>query len=96
LTFKTVIKLLPNLEVGTTLTSVSGFTLPKISHVTVKIYNLLGQRVRTLVEGVREAGPHVVVWDGRDELGKVVSTSIYLYRLQSEVFVRARRMVLVR
>jgi len=96
LTFKTVIKLLPNLEVGTTLTSVSGLTLPKTSHVTVEIYNLLGQRVRTLVEGVKEAGPHAVVWDGRDELGKIVPTGIYLYRLQSADFVRVRKMVLVR
>jgi len=37
-----------------------------------------------------------VVWDGRDELGKIVPTGIYLYRLQSADFVRVRKMVLVR
>jgi len=72
------------------------FTLPQKAHVTLEIYNLLGQRVRTLVEGVKEAGPHAVVWDGRDELGKIVPTGIYLYRLQSADFVRVRKMVLVR
>jgi len=102
LTFKTVIKLLPNLEIGTTLTSVSGFTLPKISHITVKIYNLLGQRVRTLVDGAIDAGSHTVVWDGRDEFGKTLPSGLYLYRLQAGQgkgqgdFVRVRKLVLVR
>ncbi|RKY89829.1 hypothetical protein DRQ15_08705, partial [candidate division KSB1 bacterium] len=72
------------------------FTLPQKAHVTLEIYNLLGQRVRTLVEGVKEAGSHSVVWDGRDEWGKIVPTGIYLYRLQSADFVRVKKMVLVR
>ena len=72
------------------------FTLPQKAHVTLEIYNLLGQRVRTLVDGAIDAGSHTVVWDGRDEFGEIVPTGIYLYRLQSADFVRARKMVLVR
>jgi len=72
------------------------FTLPRTTHVTLEIYNLLGQRVRTLVDGAIDAGSHTVVWDGRDEFGKIVPTGIYLYRLQSADFVRVRKLVLVR
>jgi len=78
------------------------FTLPRATHITLEIYNLLGQRVRTLVEGVKEAGPHAVVWDGRDEFGKTLPSGIYLYRLWAGQgkgqgdFVRVRKMVLVR
>ncbi|MCD6166789.1 T9SS type A sorting domain-containing protein, partial [bacterium] len=70
--------------------------LPRTTHVTLEIYNLLGQRVRTLVDGAIDAGSHTVVWDGRDEFGKIVPTGIYLYRLQSADFVRVRKLVLVR
>ncbi len=78
------------------------FTLPQKAHVTLEIYNLLGQRVRTLVEGVKDAGSHRVVWDGRDEFGKTLPSGVYLYRLRAgqgkgqEDFVRVKKMVLVR
>ena len=78
------------------------FTLPRTAHVTLEIYNLLGQRVRTLVDGAIDAGSHTVVWDGRDELGSSLSSGVYLYRLRAvqgkgqEDFVRVKKMVLVR
>ena len=77
------------------------FTLPNSSLVTLEIYNILGQRVRTLVEGMKEAGSHSVLWDSRDQFGKVVPSGIYLYRLKADLagqadFVRVKKMLLVR
>ena len=72
------------------------FTLPQKAHVTLEIYNLLGQRVRTLVEGAREAGSYSIVWDGRDERGRVVSSGVYFYRLRAGELVRASKMLLLR
>ena len=74
------------------------FSLPQASHVSLEIYNLLGQKVRTLVEGAKEAGSHSVIWNGRDESGKVLSSGIYLYRLKTEQgdFVQVKKMLLVR
>jgi len=72
------------------------FTLPQKAHVTLEIYNLLGQRVRTLVDGVREAGSHSVLWDGRDDSDKPLPSGVYLYRLRAGEVVQARKMLLLR
>ena len=72
------------------------FTLPVASRVNLEIYNVLGQRVTTLAEGVLEAGEHIAVWDGTDANGHTVSTGIYLYRLQAGDFVDTKKMVLMK
>ncbi len=60
------------------------YQLPEASHITVKIYNLFGQEVRTLVAGQREAGYHAEIWDGRDDYGRGVASGVYFYRLSAE------------
>jgi len=72
------------------------FTLPERAYVTLEIYNLLGQRVRTLVDGVREAGSHSALWDGRDDSGRVLPSGVYLYWLRAGGLVQARKMLLLR
>lgn len=64
--------------------------------VTLKVYNLLGQEVRTLAAGRREAGVYTVVWDGRNEAGSAMASGIYFYRLSTADFVQTRKMVLVK
>ncbi|MCK4559340.1 MAG: right-handed parallel beta-helix repeat-containing protein [Calditrichia bacterium] len=77
-------------------TSIS-FVLPKMAYVTLEIYNLLGQSVRTLGEDVKEAGSHSVLWDGRDATGRDVASGLYLYCLEVEgQYVQIRKMVLLR
>jgi hypothetical protein len=60
------------------------YQLPEAGHVTVKIYNLFGQKVRTLVAGQREAGYHAEIWDGRDNFGRRAASGVYFYRLSVE------------
>ena len=76
--------------------TVIGFDLPAAGPVRVEIFDVVGQRVRTLVSGERAAGTHQVVWDARDESGVSVSTGTYLCRMQAGGFVQVRRMLLVR
>lgn len=57
------------------------FDLVAESHVSLTIYDLLGQRVRTLVQGATKPGRHAVRWDGRDQAGRQVGTGVYVYRL---------------
>jgi len=52
-------------------------------HITLKIYNVLGQLVKTLVNEPKEAGTHEVIWDGRDDIGDEVASGIYFYRLSA-------------
>lgn len=64
--------------------------------VSLSVYNVLGQRVRTLADGVREAGRHSVVWDGRDGAGRRLGSGVYLCRFEAGGASSTVRMALVR
>ena len=72
------------------------YQLPRESEVKLSIHNLLGQEIRTLVNGKRDAGFHDVNWNGRDNAGKQVATGLYIYRLQAGDFVAAKKLTLLR
>ncbi|MFQ5632077.1 MAG: FlgD immunoglobulin-like domain containing protein [bacterium] len=72
------------------------FRIPANSEVVLKIYNALGQEIRTLMEQKLEAGYHSMVWDGRDALGNTVPSGTYFYKLQTATFSQVKRMSLVR
>ena len=63
---------------------------------TLKIYNLLGQEVRTLVDEAQEPGYYTVIWDGKDKNGRGAASGVYLYRLSVENFTATKRMVLMK
>jgi flagellar hook assembly protein FlgD len=69
--------------------------------VTLRVYNVLGQLVRTLVNTTQEAGSYEAVWDGRNIDGGHVSSGVYLYRLEAtsvtgESYVSMKKMVLMK
>ncbi len=64
--------------------------------VTLRVFDLLGREVTTLVNGVQSAGQHVVRWDGRNYRGEGVSSGIYLYQLRAGSSVLTREMVLLK
>ncbi len=72
------------------------FTLPTATAVDLGVYNLAGQRLVTLFNGMRGAGAYVVHWDGRDERGHALATGMYLYRLHSSGQTQARKLLLLR
>ncbi len=72
------------------------FQLPISAEVALEIYNLLGQKVITLVGGKREAGFYTVRWDGRNESGAVMPSGVYFYRLTAGGFVETKTMILLR
>ena len=63
--------------------------------VNITIYNVLGQKVRTLVDAARPAGAHRIVWNGKDERGVSVPTGMYFYRMRAGDFVQVRKMLLL-
>lgn len=72
------------------------FELPRAGEVKLEIYDLLGQKIRTLVDQNRAAGIHRIVWDGKNDLGKTVASGIYLYVMATNDFRATKRMLLIR
>jgi hypothetical protein len=72
------------------------YNLPHRSRVTVEIFNLLGQAVRTLVDEEKAAGNYRLGWDGTDTYGRTVSSGIYLYRIIAGDFTQCKKMVLLK
>jgi aminopeptidase N len=72
------------------------YHLPQNDRVSLKIYNILGQEVRTLVEGLQTAGRKTAEWDGLDHHGRPASSGIYVYRLQAGDHTMSRRLMLLR
>ena len=71
------------------------YELAEAAQVRLEIFNLLGQRLATLVDGTRPAGSHTAMWDATDAAGRAVGAGIYIYRMSSEGRSMSRRMVLV-
>ncbi len=73
-----------------------GFSLATKSSVALEIYNIRGQKVRTLVKDELNAGNHSVVWNGKDDANKSVSSGVYFYRMQSDNFKAVNKMLMMK
>ncbi len=72
------------------------FSLTTKTEVTLIVYNVLGQEVRTVMNEILPAGEHIAVWDGRDNSGNSVTTGVYFYRLQAGSIDQVKKMVLLK
>ncbi len=72
------------------------YELKKNAQVSLKIYNILGQWVRTLVDEKQFKGRHSIQWNGKDQKGRDVANSLYFYKLETTDFVKVRKMLLIR
>jgi cytochrome c peroxidase len=72
------------------------FSLSKRSYVDLSIYNILGEKVKTLVNGNLDAGNHTITWDGKNESGSVVASGIYFYKLNAGDNVTIKKMSLLK
>jgi hypothetical protein len=67
------------------------YELPRASHVTLKVYDLLGREVATLVDGLEDAGYKLVRWNASG-----LASGVYFYRLQAGHFIQARKLLLLK
>jgi len=72
------------------------YALPEAAKVELKVYNLLGQEVRTLVDYEQPAGMHQIVWDGTDASGNGVASGLYFYKLKTPTFAETKQMMFVK
>jgi hypothetical protein len=72
------------------------YSLAKQSKVSLQVFNILGQKVRTLVNETNNAGTHTVVWNGKDDSGNAVASGVYFYRLKSGTISQTNKMILMK
>ena len=72
------------------------YDIPEVSDVTLEIYNVMGQRVRTLVEGSHEPGRYQITWNATNDFGQGLSSGMYIYRIQAGDFVSVKKLVLMK
>jgi hypothetical protein len=72
------------------------YAIPSRCEVTIEIFNVLGQKVRTLVNDIRSAGSYRTEWNGIDDGGRTVSTGVYLYRFSAGDVVQTKKMLLLK
>ncbi len=66
------------------------------SHVNISLFNIMGQKVTTLVDGYRSAGSYCVVWNGKDNNQKNLASGVYLYRMEADGFVQTRKLLIAK
>ncbi|MDD2331543.1 MAG: T9SS type A sorting domain-containing protein, partial [Candidatus Cloacimonetes bacterium] len=72
------------------------FSIKDSAPVRIEVYNILGQRVRTLVNETKKAGVHSVTWNGTDDSGRNVSSGIYFYRMNSGKYTSTKKMIMLK
>jgi hypothetical protein len=73
-----------------------GFSLRDYGHVNIGIYNIVGQRIATILDEDCQAGDHVILWDGNDESGQRAASGLYFYRMTCDGKVKTRKMILLK
>jgi len=72
------------------------YDIPEATDVTLEIYNVMGQRVRTLAQGNHEPGRYQIVWSATNDIGQALSSGMYIYRIQAGDFVSVKKLVLMK
>lgn len=72
------------------------FYLPSDSYVTLEVYNIMGQRISSLVSDYRQAGNHTVTWNGMNDSGSRVSSGVYFYRIQAGDYRDCKKMMMIK
>ena len=77
-------------------TTTIAFDLPEASQVTLEVYDMMGRRVATLVDGNMAAGRYQATWNAHADNGAAVASGVYIYRLRAGTFESVKQMVLMK
>jgi len=72
------------------------YQLPEITDVKLVVYNMIGQKIKTLVNGQKDIGYYNVQWDGLNDNGYQVATGIYIYRFEAGEYIKSQKMILMK
>jgi len=77
-------------------TTIIPFALPQSGRVVLNVYTISGELVATILDNDLAAGNYKAIWNGKDKSGRMVSSGMYLYRIQAEQFTSVKKMVLLK
>ncbi len=72
------------------------FQMKEAGQVKIEIYDILGQKVKSLVNQQKETGFYSIFWDGKNDQGRLVGSGIYLYKMKSKDFLKSRKLILIK
>lgn len=72
------------------------FNLPEPSAISINIYNVTGQKVKSIREDILPAGNNTISWNGMDDNGKAVSSGMYLFKMQAGKYSSTKKMILMK
>ncbi|MCS5639372.1 MAG: T9SS type A sorting domain-containing protein, partial [Candidatus Marinimicrobia bacterium] len=72
------------------------YDISEVADVRLEIYNIAGQRIRTLVQGQQEPGRYKVQWAAKNDYGRPVASGMYIYRIRAGDFVSVKKLVLMK
>jgi hypothetical protein len=72
------------------------YQMREAGQIKIEIYDILGQKVRTLLDQQKGAGYYSVWWDGKNDQGKLVSSGVYIYKMKSKNFLKSRKLLLIK
>jgi len=72
------------------------FDLKKNAHVSLVVYNMLGQQIKTLVNSPKLSGHHAIHWDGTNDQGAKVTSGIYFYQFKADGYTKTNKMILMK
>ena len=91
-----ICQLLDNYPNPFNMETIISYVLSAEAEVQLRIYNVLGERVRTLVDERQTPGPKKVSWDGKDDQGNDVTSGVYFYKLKANASVHSKKMLLLK
>jgi flagellar hook assembly protein FlgD len=72
------------------------FSVNEVGNVKIEVFNVKGQKVKTLVDETRSAGSYNVTWNGLDDNGNDVTSGVYFYRMDTESYSKTNKMILLK
>ena len=73
-----------------------GYDVPEVSDIRIDIYNLAGQKIRTLVSREHQPGRYKVQWNATNEFGSPVASGMYIYKIHAKNFVSVKKLLLMK
>lgn len=72
------------------------YQLPQAAHVKLVVYNVLGQKIQTLVDKFQASGDFKIEWNGKDESGNLVPSGVYVYKIETNNFSQVKKLLLLK